>query len=180
MGGSISLIFFILVLPAALSVATPENERPFVLRSTAFREGEMIPVLYTCDGKDLAPPLSWEGAPEGTRSFTLIMDDPDAPVGTWDHWVIFNIPHHIRAIDAATKEGKEIMASVTWGKNSWGRQDYGGPCPPGGTHRYVFRLYALDILLNLKPGADKKEVEAAMKENIIGETRLVGRYRRSK
>ena len=148
------------------------------LTSTAFSDGAMIPIRYTCDGEDLSPPLSWSGLPAGTRSLALICDDPDAPVGTWDHWVLFNIPA------TATGLPENVPAKATFddgsvhGNNSWGRPGYGGPCPPGGTHRYFFKLYALDTELNLKTGATKSQLVKAMEEHILDQVQLMGKYRR--
>ncbi len=143
------------------------------LSSTAFGHNESIPSKYTCDGADINPPLAVEGIPAGAVSLALIMDDPDAPVGTWDHWIIWNIP-------AATTEIAENSVPGTQGKNSWKRSNYGGPCPPGGTHRYFFKLYALDTMLELKPNSGKSEVEKAMQGHILAEAQLVGVYRRQR
>lgn len=147
----------------------------FTLSSTAFRHDSLIPDVYTCDGKDISPQLKWEGAPSKTQSFTLIMDDPDAPMGTWDHWIVFNIP-------AETKEFSENIKSLPSGTkvgtNSWGRSDYGGPCPPDREHRYDFKLFALDKTLDLPTGASKHDVLKAMKGHVLGETELMGRYDR--
>ncbi len=146
--------------------------------SSAFQHEGMIPVKYTCKGEDISPPLKWENAPAGTRSFALICDDPDAPVGTWDHWLVFNIP----SSDTELKEGipaqPELANGARHGSNSWGRNDYGGPCPPFGTHRYFFKLYALDILLALKPGAKKKEIMKAVEKHILAEAELMGKFKK--
>ncbi len=141
------------------------------LMSTAFAEGEIIPTEYTCDGADVSPPLELEGLPEGTRSLVLIMDDPDAPGGSWDHWVAFDIP-----VTTAIRE--DVGSIGVGGRNSWGRTGYGGPCPPSGVHRYVFRVYALSGDLGLQEGATKAEVIAAMEALLLGEGRLIGRYGR--
>jgi Raf kinase inhibitor-like YbhB/YbcL family protein len=147
----------------------------FRLTSPAFEHEGLIPQIYTCDGNDISPPLKWEGAPAATQSFALISDDPDAPMGTWDHWLLFNIPasihefsQHLTALPAGTKVGK----------NSWGREDYGGPCPPDRIHRYFFKLYALDALLNLENGASKSAIEQALEGHILASTELMGRYGR--
>ena len=142
------------------------------IASTAFAEGEMIPKKYTCDGDDISPPLQISDVPENTKSLALIMDDPDAPVGVWDHWIAFNIPASISQIN----EGEEPQG--TPGKNSWGRTVYGGPCPPSGTHRYFFKLYALDTMLDLEPGASKKKVLKAMEGHILAQGELMGKYKR--
>jgi Raf kinase inhibitor-like YbhB/YbcL family protein len=145
------------------------------LTSTAFAEGGPIPVRYSCDGKDISPPLVWDDPPEGTQSLALIMDDPDAPVGTWDHWIVFNIPTELRKLPEAVSTGD---INATFGKNSWGRNDYGGPCPPSGTHRYFFKLYALDTTLSLDENADKGQVIVAMDGHVLAETELMGTFSR--
>lgn len=142
------------------------------LESPAFAHEEMMPAKYTCDGKDISPALSWSGVPEGTQSLVLIMDDPDAPGRTWDHWVVFNIP----VSRSDVEEGSEPEGVP--GKNSWGRGGYGGPCPPSGTHRYFFRLYALDSMLGLPEGTSKVDVLAAMEGHVLGEVELIGKYKK--
>jgi len=146
----------------------------FPLYSDAFADGEPIPSSYTCDGDNISPPLNWADPPAGTETFALIVDDPDAPGGTWVHWVLFNIPGDLRALEpgAGPPEG-----SVT-GVNGWGRNAYGGPCPPLGTHRYVFTLYALNTTLTLDEGATKDDVLKAAEGHAIGLARLTGTYSR--
>ncbi|TFG50031.1 MAG: YbhB/YbcL family Raf kinase inhibitor-like protein [Anaerolineales bacterium] len=142
------------------------------LTSPAFNNGEAIPTQYSCDGEDLSPDLDWFGIPQGTQSLALIMDDPDAPVGTWIHWVLYNIP--------ADKPGLRtgITGAGLDGTNSWGSTGYGGPCPPGGTHRYFFKLYALDMMLDLNPGAKKQALLAALEGHILAQAELMGTYTR--
>ena len=140
--------------------------------SPAFDEGGMIPEKYTCDGEDMSPALSWSSVPEGTKTLALISDDPDAPMGTWVHWLIWNIPPNITGFS----KGENI--TYPQGKNDFGKLDYGGPCPPSGTHRYFFKLYALDTMLELKEGVNKKQLESAMSGHIIEETQLMGTYER--
>ena len=149
------------------------------LTSSAFQEGGSIPSPYTCDGKDISPPLNWSAAPAGTKSFALIADDPDAPRGTWVHWVLWNLP-------ATASEIKEALPAITLlpsgalqGKNDSGDSGYGGPCPPSGTHRYFFKLYALDTVLSLKSGATKSQLEAAMKGHELAQVTLMGVYSRT-
>ncbi len=150
----------------------------FAITSAAFASGATIPPRYTCDGEDLSPPLAWQGAPEGTRAFALICDDPDAPAGTWIHWVIYNIP----ATEAGLAEGipsqETLPNGARQGVNSWGRVGYNGPCPPRGTHRYFFTLYALNTLLQLGPGARRDDLLRALRGHILAETRLMGTYAR--
>lgn len=140
--------------------------------SSVFKNGEAIPKKYTCDGMDLSPPLKFKNVSEDTKSLALIVDDPDAPMGTWVHWVVWNMEASINGIS----EGEQIKAEK--GKNDFGKLNYGGPCPPRGTHRYYFKLYALDKLLNLREGSSKKQLEKAMEGHIIEEAQLVGLYSR--
>ena len=143
------------------------------LTSSAFANNGNIPSDYTCDGAGLSPPLTLSDVPPNAKSLVLICDDPDAPVGTWDHWIVFNIPASAKEI----QKGREPQG--THGKNSWGRTGYGGPCPPSGTHRYFFKLYALDAALNLPPGSAKKQIEAAMQGYILANSELIGLYKRT-
>lgn len=142
------------------------------LISPAFEHNKEMPSEYTCDGADTSPELNIEDVPENAKSLVLINDDPDAPVGTWDHWIVFNIP------PSTSKINKGQEPAGTAGKNSWGRTGYGGPCPPSGTHKYVFKLYALDTELNLPEGSTKKDIESAIEGHIIGQTELMGTYKR--
>jgi len=148
---------------------------PLTLTSDAFSHGDMIPVEYTCDGDDFSPHLEWSGAPEGTKSFVMICDDPDAPMGIWDHWILFNIPTDATQIEP---HALSLPPGTDEGTNSWGRTGYGGPCPPSGTHHYFFKLYALDTELDIHPGAKKLQIEAAMGGHILAETELMAKYER--
>ena len=148
------------------------------IKSSAFNEGEPIPKKFTCDGEDISPELSWDGTPEGTKTFALINDDPDAPGKTWVHWVIFNIPGSATSLPENMPTDKELSDGSRQGTNDFRKIGYGGPCPPGGTHRYYFKLYALDTKLTLKPGALKQELLAAMKGHIVDEGQLMGTYAR--
>jgi Raf kinase inhibitor-like YbhB/YbcL family protein len=150
------------------------------ITSAAFTEGSMIPAKYTCDGQDISPPLEWRDIPAGTKSFALICDDPDAPMGTWVHWVVYNIPPNINKLDENVKPEKEFKDGMRQGSNSWPRIGYGGPCPPSGTHRYYFKLYALDMMLELKPGATKAQVLQAVKGHVLAESHLMGKYKRQR
>jgi len=143
------------------------------LTSSAFANGGAIPAAYTCDGGDRNPPLAMANVPAGTRSLALIMDDPDAPVGLWVHWVLWNI--HPRTSQVGENS---VPDGATQGRNSWGRSGYGGPCPPSGTHRYFFKLYALDTILNLGTGTTKADLERAMEGHIIAKAELMGTYKR--
>jgi Raf kinase inhibitor-like YbhB/YbcL family protein len=143
------------------------------ITSPAFQNNGMIPRQYTCDGKDMNPPLMIAGVPQGTTSLALICDDPDAPVGTWVHWVVWNI-------DPGVKEIKEdtVPQGAVQGLNDFRKHTYGGPCPPGGTHRYFFKVYALDTMLSITPNSTKADLEKAMKGHILAEGQLVGQYKR--
>jgi len=144
--------------------------KELIITSPAFEHGGFIPKKYTCDGDDVNPPLKIEGIPEGTRSLVLIVDDPDAPRGTWDHWIVWNIPP-VGKIEEDSVPGTE-------GLNDLNRRSYGGPSPPSGTHRYFFKVYALDTKLDLNPNSRKKDVERAMNRHIIAKGEMVGRYSR--
>ncbi len=149
----------------------------FILFSTAFADGEMIPVLYTADGQDISPPLSWTIYPK-TVSYVLICEDPDAPVGNWIHWVVYNIPDTVNSFEENIPNESELESCALQGINSWGRIGYGGPAPPSGTHRYFFRLYALDTMLDLEPGASEVDVRRSMDGHILHTVELMGRYGR--
>ncbi len=158
---------------------TKKEVKKMVLTSPAFKEGEMIPREYTCEGKDISPALQWKGVPEKTRSFALICDDPDAPMGTWVHWVIWNIPATASGLPEGIEPEKELKDGTRQGKNDFRRIGYGGPCPPPGpAHRYFFKLYALDSKLDLRPGATKSELLKAMEGHILAEAHLMGKYKR--
>lgn len=148
----------------------------FAISSRTLATGQPIPAKYTCDGQDISPPLHWSDVPQGTQSFALIMDDPDAPVGIWVHWILFNLPADLRDLPEKAAPPKGSLE----GKNSWGRLGYGGPCPPGGTHRYFFKLYALDTTLNLASGASKEQLLKAMEGHILGQAELMGVYSRKR
>lgn len=161
-------------LPSPTSAAgTGAASGVLTVTSAAFAEGASIPKQYTCDGASLSPPLKWSGAPAQTASFALIVDDPDAPAGTFTHWVTFDIPSNQTNIP----EGAKNVGKA--GRNSAGRNGYIGPCPPSGTHRYIFNIYALDVpTLNLSEGASRDEVFNAVKGHILAQGMLMGRYGR--
>jgi Raf kinase inhibitor-like YbhB/YbcL family protein len=149
------------------------------IESDAFESEGAIPQRYTCDGEDLSPSLSWSESPAGTQSLVLICDDPDAPVRTWNHWLLFNIPATARSLPEGIPADPTVEGAGTHGANSWHQLGYGGPCPPkGSAHRYYFQLYALDISLGLGPGASKNEVERAMMDHVLAEGQLMGQYSR--
>ena len=150
----------------------------FPFTSTAFNNEERIPTKYTCDGQDVSPPLQWSDPPQDTKSFALICDDPDTPRGTWVHWILYNIPAGTGALQEAIPSDAILADDSRHAKNSWGRLGYGGPCPPSGTHRYFFNLYALDKMLDLYAGASKSQVRQAMQGHILAQAQLMGKYSR--
>jgi len=162
-------------LPAAL----PPQEVKMELTSSAFAEGTEIPKKYTCDAEDISPPLSWTAPPQGTASLVLICDDPDAPVGTWVHWVLYGLPADARHLAEGVPPTEITAGGAKQGRNDFGRIGYGGPCPPRGpAHRYFFKLYAVDMDLTLGPGATKAEVLKAIEGHVLAETQYMGRYKR--
>jgi Raf kinase inhibitor-like YbhB/YbcL family protein len=148
------------------------------LTSDAFLNGQSFPAKYSCTGRNISPALNWNEPPAGTKSFALIVDDPDAPMGTWVHWVLFNIPadkHNLEEDLPVT--GKNVDPNAIYvGKNSSGKIGYDGPCPPSGTHRYFFKLYALDSTISLLPGATKEQVLKEMQGHILGQGELMGTF----
>jgi Raf kinase inhibitor-like YbhB/YbcL family protein len=167
----IGIIPTIILTVAITLTITGGKAMALELKSNVFAEGKPIPSKYTCEGSDISPPLSWSGAPSGTKSFALIADDPDAPMGTWVHWVTWDIP----ATATAFPEGG-VASGTKQGMTDFKRPGYGGPCPPSGTHRYFFKLYALDTALELSATAGKGELEKAMKGHILAQTQLMGTY----
>ncbi len=143
------------------------------IESPAFNTNTLMPIQYTCNGENHSPALRWHGAPAGTASYVLIVDDPDAPKGTWVHWLLFNIPATLSQLPEAT----ELPADAISGKNSWDKQGYGGPCPPSGTHRYYFKLYALDTRLTVNSSVNKDDILNAMEGHVLGMSELIGLYK---
>jgi Raf kinase inhibitor-like YbhB/YbcL family protein len=149
------------------------------LTSTAFTEGGAIPATYTCDGKNVSPPLQWSGVPAGAKSLALIADDPDAPAGTWVHWVLYDLPATAAELSEDVPKSQYVPAGAKQGLNDFRHLGYGGPCPPPGKpHRYFFKLYALDTTLDLKPGATKQDVERAIDKHVLAQAQLMGTYKR--
>lgn len=186
-----------IIMSIGVAVHAAEKEATvaqFTLSSPSFRNNQPMPAIHTCEGKDASPALKWEGAPAGTKSFALIADDPDAPGGTWVHWLIYGIATNVTEIT----EGQDKMETLSWaafdsntqtvkdvktihqGVNSFGNFGYGGPCPPRGhgMHHYHFRLYALDVESQLASGVKRQHLEAAMKGHILAQAELVGTYQR--
>jgi len=173
----------VLIAAAACSGAEGETAREadafdITLTSPAFQQGEAIPVKYTCDGEDISPPLQWVNLPAGAANLALVMDDPDAPNRTWVHWVMFDLPSGTAGLPEGASPAAGQPGGGIQGANSWNRNSYGGPCPPSGTHRYFFTLYALDTPLGLSADADKEEVLSAMEGHILGQGQLMGTYKR--
>ncbi len=149
------------------------------LKTTAFADGGEIPKRYTCSGADLSPALNWNGVSAAARSLALIADDPDAPRGTWTHWLIWNIPAHLTELPEGALKQEELENGALQGRNDFNCIGYGGPCPPPGkAHRYFFKLYALDTVLDLKAGASKQDLERAMKRHVLSQAQWMGTYRR--
>jgi Raf kinase inhibitor-like YbhB/YbcL family protein len=162
-------VFFLFSLLFGANVMAME------LTSSAFKQGEKIPSKYTCDRENISPPLTWSDVPLGTKSFALIMEDPDAPSGVWDHWILFNIPENVTSLP---EDLKQLPPGAVLGLNSWNKPSYGGPCPPDREHRYFFKLYALNIILPATLSADKAQIINAMNGHILASTELMGKYHR--
>lgn len=162
-------------------MAAPTSSAQIQLISPAFRHGSPIPAVHTCDGEDVSPALQWSGGPIERRSLALVCDDPDAPRGTWVHWVLYNLPGESVELTQGVPSVPELPSGARQGRNDSGDIGYSGPCPPPGKpHRYYFRLYALDILLTLPYGVSKAELETAMADHIVAQGTLMGTYQRGK
>ena len=149
------------------------------LKSQVFQDGETISARYTADGKDLSPPFEWDGVPEGTQAFVFLCLDPDAPVGTFVHWTLYDIPGEQRQLEEGVPLEETVLGTAKQGKNNFGKIGYGGPAPPpGGPHRYIFYLYAVDAPTGLGPGASKDQIVEAIKGHVLAETQLTGKYGR--
>lgn len=156
-----------------------EHGMAFALSSKSFSDGGDLGKKFTCDGSDVSPELAWTGAPAGTKAFGLIADDPDAPAGTWTHWVLYDLPPEATSLAEGTSKQPELANGARQGRNDFGKIGYNGPCPPPGKpHRYFFKLYALDDKLNLKAGASKQEVERAIAAHTLAKAEWMGRYKR--
>lgn len=151
----------------------------FKLSSKEFDNGEVIPIKYTCDGMDISPPLQWDGYPSNTKSFVLIVEDVDAPGRVFTHWLMYNIPGNVDKLEEGVEKIERLPSGALQGVNDFNEVGYGGPCPPPGKpHRYIFRIYALDETLDLKPRLSKKELLDSIKGHVIGEAELTGLYSR--
>ena len=184
MNARINLLFALALYGCLPTARCADNNNPpktmsLQITSTAFSEGQPIPAKYSCEGSDISPPLKWTNAPANTKSFALIADDPDAPMGTWVHWVLFDLPSTTYALPEDVAKTQYIADNAKQGLNTWPRLGYGGPCPPPGKpHRYFFKLYALDAMLDLKPGLTKKDLLKAMESHVLAEGQLMGTYQR--
>jgi Raf kinase inhibitor-like YbhB/YbcL family protein len=156
----------------------PPSSTSLQVASASFKEGQLIPRQYTCDGVNISPPLEWSGVPKSAKTIALVADDPDAPGGTWVHWVFYNLPAANIGLVENLPADESLKAGGFQGKNDFGKIGYGGPCPPSGTHHYYFKVYAVDSKLSLKAGATKAELLKAMEGHIVGQGQLVGTYAR--
>ncbi len=179
---SLAATMVIVTHPGHSVAGTPKKEKSQMtiqLTSSAFVEGAPIPARYTCDGQDVSPPLKWSRVPPGTRSLALICDDPDAPVGTWVHWVLYNVPSSVGELPEGVETQEILPNGARQGINDFRHIGYGGPCPPEGSpHRYFFKIYALDTELALKPKATKKDLQKAMEGRVLAEGQWMGIYKR--
>src|SRR2546430_162889 len=187
------LTFLLIVLPLAgcanrsqLVTQPPpantstNNKAEIKLTSSAFSEGQPIPRAYTCDGVNISPPLEWSGVPKTARTIAIVCDDPDAPGGTWVHWVLYNLPAENIGLVENLPATENVKAGGFQGQNDFGKSGYGGPCPPSGTHRYYFKIFAFDRELDLPSGAKRGQLDAAMKGHVVAQGELMGRYSRKK
>lgn len=176
-----AIVLLALVISVACGNGAEKGEKTMALTlsSKSFAAGGNIPKQFTCDAEDRSPELHWNDAPAGTKTFALVADDPDAPVGTWVHWVLFNLPPDTRSIPEGLPKKDVLSGGAAQGRNDFGKTGYGGPCPPPSKpHRYFFKLYALDSTLNLESGVTKSSLELAMKGHILAQAELMGRYGR--
>lgn len=179
----LSLIAFVscLIIAAVqpcLAQSGSKADRTIEMTSTAFQQGGMIPKQYTCSGKNISPPLAWSGVPQDAKSIALIVDDPDAPGRTYVHWVVFNMPPARRGLPENVRPGKTIPGGGQQGVTTGRKNGYLGPCPPSGTHRYFFKLYVLDTMLDLKSGSSKNELLKAIEGHVINRGQLMGTYKK--
>ena len=176
----VQAVALVLMLLACLTwPRSGEASMALTLTSTAFKGGAEIPQRHTCEGADRSPALQWTGAPPGTKSFALIADDPDAPVGTWVHWVVYDLPGDATELAEGLPTSDTLPGGGTQGRNDFRKIGYGGPCPPPGKpHRYFFKLYALDAPTKLKPRATKTDVLKAIEGHVLAQAELMGTYRR--
>ena len=177
--GSLALLLSLTVAQVSLTARTRVTMMKLDVTSSAFNDGQAIPKQYTADGKNISPPIKWNAPPEGTKSVAVICDDPDAPVGNWNHWTLWNLPATARGLPEGMSKEPRFSDGSQQGLNDFRKTGYNGPCPPQGKpHRYYFKLFALDVKLELKSGAGKRELDAAMQGHILAQAEWMGRYRR--
>jgi Raf kinase inhibitor-like YbhB/YbcL family protein len=170
---ALALFFGAAIMPSSSA------QEPLKITSPSFSNGGNIEKKFTCDGADVSPQLSWTSSPPETKSFALLVDDPDAPVGNWNHWAIWNIPADSHGLPEGLSKDPKLRDGAEQGRNDFKRTGYNGPCPPPGKpHRYYFKLFALNTRLDLKAGSSKRELEAAMKGHIVAQSEWMGRYGR--
>ena len=177
----ITIMLMFCIIKTAWTTGTPKEGGQMMeikITSSAFENNGLIPAKYTCDGKDISPPLKWDAVPGGTKSIALICDDPDAPMGIFIHWVLFNLPSGTAELTENVPRDKVLPNGAKQGMTDFGRIGYGGPCPPSGTHRYFFKLYVLDTELKLEPGVNKGQLLKAMEGHILAQGQLIGKYKR--
>jgi Raf kinase inhibitor-like YbhB/YbcL family protein len=174
----ISTMLLISFYSAAGQPGTSQSAKAMNLKSNSFKSGEFIPGQNTCDGLDFSPHLEWSDIPSGTQSFAIICNDPDAPAGDWIHWVVVNIPANVHHLDEHFVVAEHTFRGVIAGINDFRLYEYRGPCPPGGVHRYFFRVFALDVLLDVKKGISASDLQGKMKGHILAEGVLMGKYSR--
>ena len=175
----LAVLIPLMAVTLSYQAAETANRSGIAISSSAFADSASIPEQYTCKGKNISPPLNWSGVPFEAKSVALIMDDPDAPVGTWVHWVLYDLSPSTNSLPEDVPTSQSIPGGAKQGVNDFKHLGYGGPCPPAGKpHRYFIKLYALDKMLDLKPGATKKDVERAMEKHIISQGQLIGIYKR--
>jgi len=172
------LLLFSVCVNSQETTLLKEGGKTMKITSPVFANNAMIPSKYTCDGEDISPPLQWDGVPDGTKSIALICDDPDAPMGTFVHWVLYNLPPETKGLAENIPADKELPNGARQGMTDFRKIGYGGPCPPSGTHRYYFKIYALDTKLDLAAGATKSQLLKAMEKHILAQAELVGKYKR--
>ncbi len=181
---SIVLSVFLVYSCAGESRTVKENKgaekMEIKITSSAFEEGGTIPSKYTCDGADISPPLQWDSVPDGTVSIAIISDDPDAPMGTWVHWVLYNLPADVNHLSENMPDDETLPDGTRQGLTDFGKTGYGGPCPPGGIHRYYFKIYALDKKIDVAVVIDKEGLLKNMEGHIIAQGQLIGKYKRQK
>ena len=185
-GNARNLAALLILLAASVAIVVKSNPSaegrsamPFSIKSSAFDSGAEIPKKFTCDAADVSPALEWSGAPAKTITLAIVMDDPDAPAGTWVHWMLWNLSVSAHSLPEGVAKREQLDDGTRQGRNDFRKIGYNGPCPPPGkAHRYFFRLYALDAKLDLAPGATRQEIDAAMKGHTLGEAEYMGTFRR--